>query len=133
MGEIDRVRQALYRLMFTPTEAQQLHAIIEARTIPDTTNTGGPTVAQAVEAVEQAAYEVHDPGTPDHGLRIVHVIDEYGRGSDWELDQVLRTIRVAGRARLRWNVRTDRHRLTIDRGYAGIMHVDTTNIGAMTR
>lgn len=133
MGHIDRVRQALYRLTLTQTEAQQLHAIIEARTIPADTITTGPTVAEATQAVEQAAYEIHDPGTPDHGKYIVHVIDTRGVGMDWDLADVVRTIRVAGRSRLSWNVRTDRHRLTIDRGNAGTIHVDTTNIGAMTR
>jgi hypothetical protein len=133
MSEIERVAAALMRVVLTPTEATRLKGIIDARTITDEPMTDRPTVSQAIDAVRAAAYEVHDPGTPQHGLLIVHVIDQQGIGADWDLDRLLTTIRVAGRGRLSWNIRTDRHRLTIDRGRLGVLYVDTTNTGALTR
>lgn len=133
MSSVERVKQALMRTVLTPTEANHLHQIITARTITDEPTTDRPTVREALDAVLAAAYEVHDPGTPDHGTRIIHTIDSHGVGQDWQLTEIQRTIVVAGRNRLSWNVRTDRHRLTIDRGNAGALHVDTTNTGALTR
>lgn len=133
MSEIERVAAALMRVVLTPTEATRLKGIIDTRTITDEPMTDRPTVSEAMDAVRAASYEIHDPGTPEHGMRIVHVIEGHGRSADWELSDVLRTIRTAGRSRLSWNVRTDRHRLTIDRGGVGILYVDTTNTGALTR
>lgn len=132
MSELERVKSCLLRVVLTPTEAQQLHAIIEARTLPDEPMTERPTIREAVDAVTAASWEVVDPGSHFHGQRIVHVLNN-GHGADWVLDEVTRTIRVAGRSRLVWNTRMDRHRLTIDRGQLGTIHVDTTNTGARTR
>lgn len=131
MNSIERVRQALSCMVLTPTEAQRLIAVINARTIPDEPMTERPSVSEAVDAVRAASYEIHDPGTPQNGLRIVHTVGLNNVGADMDLERVLTIVRVAGTNRLRWNTnRHDRHALIIDRGHYGAIAVEATRNGA---
>lgn len=131
MSVINQVHRLLECSIFTPTEADRLKGIIDARTISADEPDQRPTVSQAIDAVRAASYEIHDPGTSDHGRRIVHTTTPTGFGADWDLDGVLRTIRIAGSSRLAWINSDGRHTLRIDRGYAGIIDVEAVREGRL--
>lgn len=131
MSTVERVKMALQRVVLTPTEAQQLISIITARTLTDEPLTDRPTVSEAVDAVRAAAYEIHDPGTYENGMRIVHTVGPDNVGKDFDLEYVLTMVRVAGTNRLRWNNNEhDRHALIIDRGQRGAIAVEAIREGA---
>ena len=124
MNVIGRVNTALIGVALTPSEADQLHALIRARTLDEHEPTNRPTVSEAVDAVRAASYKIHDPGTPQHGTHIVHVVGPDNIGADLDLEYVLTLIRVAGTSRLAWIDTPDRHTLTIDRGRSGVVAVE---------
>lgn len=43
------------------------------------------TAEEAIERVRAIAFEIVDPGTPEHGRQIVHTIAAGGFGADWDL------------------------------------------------
>lgn len=67
---------------------------------------------EAIRRVRAVAYEVVDPGTPEHGRQIIHTVTAHGMGADWDLGVAEFELREATEIRL-VDAADDRHRLYV--------------------